>query len=145
MRPREAVIVSIQLCPGSRRPMQPVKQTRLIKDFGLENDRHARAGSQRQVLLIDEETLQSMNLEIGEVKENLTTRRNRPGEKLLTRGHVLQIGVEVRLQITRPCEPCSRMDEIRPGLRRRLSGRRGMLARVLSGGEISVGDSIRIG
>ena len=124
-------------------PCNPSKQTRLIKDFGLENDRHARAGSQRQVLLIDEETLQSMNLEIGEVKENLTTRGIALGN--LTRGHVLQIGVEVRLQITRPCEPCSRMDEIRPGLRRRLSGRRGMLARVLSGGEISVGDSIRIG
>ncbi len=143
MRPREAVIVSIQLCPGSRRPMQPVRQARLNQDFGLENDCHARAGSQRQVLLIDEETLQSMNLEIGEVKENLTTRGIALGN--LTRGRVLQIGVEVRLQITRPCEPCSRMDEIRPGLRRRLSGRRGMLARVLSGGEISVGDSIRIG
>ncbi len=142
MRPLAGVVVSIQLCPGSRRPMRRVRQARLIQDFGLENDRHARAGSQRQVLLIEEEVLQSMNLKIAEVKENLTTRGIVLGD--LSRGQILQIGSEVRLQITKPCEPCSRMDEIRPGLQRQLWGRRGMLARVMSGGVISVGDSVRI-
>lgn len=135
-------IVGIQRCPGSRRPMQPVNPARLIQDFGLEEDRHARAGSERQLLLIEEETLQAMNLRIGEVKENLTTR----GLDLtgLENGSILQIGSEVRLRITKPCLPCSRMDEIRPGLQRELDGRRGMLATVESGGSISVGDPIRV-
>lgn len=135
-------IVSIQRCPGSRRPMQPVSPAKLIEDFGLEEDRHARAGSERQLLLIEEETLQAMNLPIGEVKENLTTR----GLDLtgLENGSILQIGSEARLRITKPCLPCSRMDEIRAGLQRELDGRRGMLARVESGGFISVGDPIRI-
>ena len=135
-------IVSIQRCPESRRPMQPVNPARVIQDFGLEQDHHARAGSERQLLLIEEETLQSMNLSIGDVKENLTTR----GIVLtgLDNGSILRIGSEVRLRITKPCLPCSRMDEIRAGLQRELDGRRGMLARVESGGSISVGDPIRI-
>lgn len=138
----QGIIVGIQRCPGSRRPMQPVNPARLIQDFGLEEDRHARAGSERQLLLIEEETLQAMYLRIGEVRENLTTR----GIALtgLESGCILQIGSEVRLRITKPCLPCSRMDEIRAGLQRELKGRRGVLARVESGGSISVGDPIRI-
>ena len=135
-------LVSIQRCPGSRRPMQPVSPARLIQDFGLEKDRHARAGSERQILLIEEEVLQAMNLRIGEVKENLTTR----GIVLsnLDQGQILQIGSMVRLRITEPCRPCSRMDEIRAGLQQDLEGRRGVLAKVESGGSIAVGDPIRI-
>ena len=138
----EGIIVSIQRSPGSRRPMRPVSAARLIQDFGLEEDRHARAGSERQLLLIEEETLQAMNLRIGDVKENLTTR----GVVLtgLENGRVLQIGSEVRLRITKPCLPCSRMDEIRAGLQRELKGRRGVLARVESGGSIAVGDPVRV-
>ena len=142
MSSHDGVLVSIQRCPGSRRPMQPVNPARLIQDLGLEKDHHARTGSERQVLLIEEETLQAMNLRIGEVKENLTIR----GIALngLDQGRILQIGSEVRLRITTPCRPCSRMDEIRAGLQRELHGRRGMLANVESGGAISVGDRVRI-
>ena len=46
------------------------------------------------------------------------------------------------LEISEPCAPCSRMDEIRPGLRLQLEGRRGMLAVVVEGGIADVGDSI---
>ena len=142
MSSSEGTIVSIQRSPGSRRPMQPVNPARVIRDFGLEEDRHARAGSERQLLLIEEETLQAMNLGIGEVKENLTTR----GVVLtgLETGRILRVGSEVRLRVTGPCRPCSRMDEIRAGLQEELDGRRGVLARVESGGSISVGDPIRI-
>jgi MOSC domain-containing protein YiiM len=122
--------------------MKFVNPATVIRDFGLEEDHHARAGSERQLLLIEEETLRAMNLRIGEVRENLTTR----GIVLtgLERGRILQIGSQVRLRITQPCRPCSRMDEIRAGLQRELDGRRGMLASVESGGSITVGDPIRI-
>ena len=161
MSSHDGFLVSIQRCPGSRRPMQPVNPARLIQDFGLEKDHHARAGSERQVLLIEEETLQAMNLRIGEVKENLTIRgiavNGLDQGRILQIGSevrlrittpcrpcILQIGSEVRLRITTPCRPCSRMDEIRAGLQRELHGRRGMLASVESGGAISVGDRVRI-
>ncbi len=48
------------------------------------------------------------------------------------------------MEIVGPCEPCHKMDAIREGLRKKLDGRRGMLATVINGGPIKVGDSIRI-
>jgi MOSC domain-containing protein YiiM len=42
------------------------------------------------------------------------------------------------------CDPCSRMDELRPGLRAELDGKRGMLAHVVEGGEIALGDAIEL-
>jgi MOSC domain-containing protein YiiM len=47
-------------------------------------------------------------------------------------------GTIVSLQL---CQ-CSRMDEIRPGLRNEIAGRRGMLAKVVSGGFVRRGNSI---
>ncbi len=41
--------------------------------------------------------------------------------------------------MTKECEPCSFVDSVKPGLRTELEHKRGMLARVLHGGEISVG------
>ena len=49
------------------------------------------------------------------------------------------IGQQVRVggalfEITMVCDPCERMEAIRPGLQAKLEGRRGMLARVLESG-----------
>ena len=40
------------------------------------------------------------------------------------------------------CDPCQRMDELRTGLRSLLEDKRGMLAHVVAGGEVAVGDEI---
>lgn len=42
------------------------------------------------------------------------------------------------------CDPCHRMDELRAGLRSLLDDRRGMLAHVVEGGEVAVGDPIEL-
>ena len=42
------------------------------------------------------------------------------------------------------CDPCRRMDELRQGLRAELDDKRGMLARVLEGGEVAVGDAVQL-
>jgi len=59
-------------------------------------------------------------------------------------GARLRIGGEVRVEITGECDPCRRMDEVASGLRAALTPdwRGGVLSRVLSGGEIRVGDRI---
>jgi MOSC domain-containing protein YiiM len=36
------------------------------------------------------------------------------------------------------------MDELRDGLRAELDGKRGMLARVVQGGEVAVGDEVEL-
>jgi MOSC domain-containing protein YiiM len=63
-----------------------------------------------------------------------------------TPGVVIAIGEDVRLEITVECDPCSRMEEIAAGLKAALTPdwRGGALARVLRGGDIAVGDEIRI-
>ena len=89
---------------------------------------------------MDEETLKDFNLAAGEIRENITV----SGINLtqFTDGERLSLGSSVILKITGECEPCSRMDEIRPGLQSLLDGKRGMLAYVESGGEIKIGDGI---
>jgi len=61
-------------------------------------------------------------------------------------GARLRIGAAVVLEITMECEPCQRMDALRPGLRRALTPdwRGGVCTRVLAGGRIALGDIIRI-
>ena len=139
--PGQGTVVSLQLCLGNRQPMSPVTSAHAIENLGLEGDRHAKQDSKRQVLLIEAETLEKLNLHMGEVRENITTR----GIDLmkLPIGTRLSIGKAV-LQLTVECEPCNLMDELRPGLRETLKGQRGMLARVTRSGQLSVGDEIRV-
>lgn len=61
-------------------------------------------------------------------------------------GTVVAIGPTCRIEISMECDPCSRMEEIKPGLMAALAPdwRGGVLGRVLDDGEIAVGDEVRI-
>ena len=122
--------------------MQMVNQVEAVGNLGLKNDRHAIAESSRQVLLIEKEILDVLGLQPGQVKENITA--SGIAIMRLPYGRRLQIGREVVLEITKQCSPCSRMEEIRPGLLREIAGRRGILARVAVGGTIHRGDRIEL-
>src|ERR1700688_1217622 len=123
-----------------RLPMDEIEETRVIANVGLEGCAHARpGGGPRQVLLVDRETLEAMDLRPGVVRENITSEgidvnSLAPKQELL-------IG-EVRLQVSEICHPCDQLEKVRPGLRREMRGRRGMLCRVLEGGMIRRGDTI---
>ena len=138
-------IVSLQLCVGHREPMETPESVNVIAGLGIEGDRHATdegVRKARQVLLMDEETLEAFGLAHGEVRENITT----SGIDLAATpaGATLALGDGVVLKTTGPCAPCARMDEIRPGLRLELDGKRGILASVVRGGTIRVGDAISV-
>lgn len=122
--------------------MTVVEEIEFFANLGMNNDAHARANSERQVLMIEEETLKALKLQPGAVKENITT----SGIELmkLASGTRLQAGKDVVVEITKPCSLCSRMEEIRPGLLNELAGRRGMLAKVIAGGVVRQGDLIQI-
>jgi MOSC domain-containing protein YiiM len=119
--------------------MEELSEVRALDDAGFEGCAHARPASKRQVLLMDRETLEAMDLRPGVIRENITTDGlNVNGLQI---GQLLRVG-EARLEVTSVCTPCDLMEAIRPGLRKELWGRRGMLCRILEGGVIRRGDSI---
>jgi len=120
-------------------PMEELFLAEAVSDVGFAGCAHARPGSQRQLLLMDRETLEALELSPGIIRENITTEGlNVNG---LQPGETLRVGGAF-LEVTIPCTPCGLMDKIRVGLRREIRGRRGMMCRVVQGGIIRPGDTI---
>jgi MOSC domain-containing protein YiiM len=134
-----AEVLHLFRAPRKRLPMEEAAEVRAVEGRGLEGCAHARTGSPRQVLLMDAETLELMDLQPGIIRENITTRGiNVNG---LAAGQRLRIG-EAHLEVSVVCTPCDLLEKIRPGLKRELRGRRGMMCRVIASGMIRRGDSI---
>jgi len=127
-------------CAAKKRlPMVELAEVCVADNSGFAGCAHARPHSARQVLLVDSETLEAMNLEPGIIRENITTSGlNVNGLEI---GARLRVG-ETHLEVAAVCTPCDQLERIRPGLRKELWGRRGMLCRVLEGGMIRRGDPI---
>ena len=134
-------IVGLHIATAHRAPTQRQESARALADLGLEGDIHNHPDSKRQVLLMDEETLNAFGLEAGRVRENITTRGIEL--KTLALGSRLRAGNAV-FEITQWCNPCKMIEDIRPGLRAQMAGQRGMFVRVVAGGEVRVGDAIEI-
>jgi MOSC domain-containing protein YiiM len=134
-----ANVLHLFRAPQKRLPMEEMEEVRVLQDSGIEGCAHARANSARQVLLVDSETLEMMDLQPGSIRENITTRGiNVNG---LAAGQRLRVG-QAELEVSMACTPCDLLEKLRPGLRRELRGRRGMLCRVIATGTVHRGDSI---
>jgi len=134
-----AKVQNLFRAPKKRLPMEELSEVQVVADTGFEACAHAQPGGKRQVLLVDRETLEAMDLRPGVICENVTTEGlNVNGLQI---GQQLRMG-EARLEVSDVCTPCDQMEAIRPGLRKALWGRRGMLCRVLEGGVVRRGDSI---
>lgn len=123
---------------GSKAPLR-VEQARAIAHVGLEHDRHADPISPRQLLVAENLVYQELDLSPAVLRENLLF--DFPIEQLVS-GDVLRIGEDVVLWLTFHCESCNHLERHQPGVVKALGHRRGMLARVVSGGMIREGDSV---
>jgi MOSC domain-containing protein YiiM len=139
---QQGTITNLHIARVKGTPSDPVQQATAISNQGLEGDRSCKPGALRQVLVMDKETLDEFDLRPGQIKENITT----TGMDLsqTKAGQILFIGDQVTMELVGECEPCEQMDAIRSGLRQRIDHRRGMLAVVINGGPIAVGDFVRI-
>lgn len=107
----------------------------------------------RQVSLIEAESWAVAMAELGRRGDDLIPWYERRANLLVEGlrlprepGKIIAIGATLRIETTRECDPCSRMEEIAPGLKAVLipDWRGGVLGRVISDGEIAVGDEVRI-
>ena len=118
----------------------PHERVQAIAGNGFDGCAHANP-PKREVLFVSQQHLDALGLEPGAIRENLTV----AGADV----HDWEIGQRVRVgealfEITMVCDPCHKMDELREGLRAELEGKRGMLARVVEGGEVAVGDRVEL-
>jgi MOSC domain-containing protein YiiM len=134
-----AELSAIFVCPGRGVPMEPRDRAVLLAGHGLEGCAHARPGGKRQVLLVSAAHLRAVGVEPGTIRENLVVEG--ADVQSWPVGRRVRIG-GVELEVTMICDPCQNMEAIRPGLQAELEGRRGMLARVIEGGELAVGDPV---
>lgn len=144
--PQQGRLEWIGLRPARRAEVLEVAEARLSTDFGLEGDRYAGRSGNRQVTLIQAEHLPVMAslLHVAEMPPAML-RRNLvvSGLNLLAlKGKSFTVGDAV-LEYTGLCHPCSRMEEyFGPGGYNATRGHGGITARVLTGGDIALGNQV---
>ena len=131
-----ATVLRLFLKTVHGQPMREVASVDAVTGKGLAGD-VSFGRTSRQILLVDQATLTEFDLQPGQIRENITM----VGLELagLTDGTRIRIG-DATLEVTGDCSPCDHIEEIRPGLRDAIRGRRGVLARVQAGGRITVTD-----
>jgi len=134
-----AKIVGVWTSPGrGTARMDAHERRQAIVGGGIEGCAHANP-PKREVLFVSKEHLDSVGVDPGAIRENLTVEGDDVQQWPI--GQRVQVG-EAIFEITMVCDPCQRMDDLRQGLRAELDGKRGMLARVVEGGEVAVGDDV---
>lgn len=122
----------------------PLSEAQLVEGYGIQGD--AKGGAEmRNLNIMSAETLQRL------ATEGFVTEPGRMGEQLavsgvdidaLPAGARLQIGDAACIEITKPRTGCSKLERYQGKPLRASSGRLGMMARVIRGGRIAVGDNV---
>ena len=143
-----AEVVSIHRAAVKDGVAEPLAEALLRDNYGIEGDWRSRGGKDRQVTLIEEETLLAVGQTLDEPVQPGASRRQIVVRGLPlnpTVGHVLRVG-EAELKVMGLADPCDNMERtIGPGARAALGDHGGICARVLRGGTVRVGDPVAVG
>lgn len=149
---KEGRIFSINFSRAKGVAKKAIKEARLIENFGIEQDAHSGPGL-RQVSLLSIESIRkqgecpkakkkNVTLGPGDFAENITT------EGLdfvrLKIGDRLKMGKSAIAEISKIGKECHKYCAIYYKVGDCIMPREGIFAKVLDGGEISVGDDIKV-
>jgi MOSC domain-containing protein YiiM len=146
-----AHIVSIVYRPqGTGRPQDryervPVERVQLVEFHGIEGDMKGSA-TKRQLNVMHAEVLAELGTEgfkvaPGEMGEQIVVAGLTPAQ--LVPGARIKLGVAV-IEVVEPRTGCARFEMIQGHSRQLVQGRMGVLARVVSGGAVAVGDGVEL-
>lgn len=145
---QDPYVLSINISKGGI-PKLPIESV-YVKEAGLQGDGHNHEKHYRLIQAVcfqDIEKLYELNQEGYSLKEGMT------GENLTVKNlniNALPIGTRlkfeggVEVELTKVRKPCYVLDAINPRLKEEIVGRCGMYAKVLSEGEIKIGERIFI-
>lgn len=149
---------AIYLRPARNVPCVQATSAQAVTGQGLIGDRTLKSpsrnpiGSNRQITLIQAEHIAVLAAFLNKPIDASWLRRNLVvsglnllAAKSLFKDQTMQLHIgEVALEITGPCEPCSKMEAILgQGAYNAMRGHGGVNARVLVGGELKIGDIVR--
>ena len=138
-------VIGIGIAPASRLPLRRIERVVAEAGRGLVGDRYH--GTKHRHLTVQSELdLAAAGAALGGPVDPLATRRNVTisGPVPDERGTRFEIG-PVLVEIVRAAAPCTLLDDvIGPGARVALRRRGGIVCRVLTDGEIAVGDVVRV-
>jgi MOSC domain-containing protein YiiM len=131
--------------------VQAVAQQGLVGDrtFGVPSRNPL--GSNRQITLIQAEHITAISALTGKPVDAATLRRNLVvsginllAAKSLFKDQIMQLSIgDVVLEVTGPCEPCSKMElALGHGGYNAMRGHGGVTARIIKGGELKIGDTV---
>jgi molybdopterin adenylyltransferase len=136
----------VDFTPPDRYSRIPLDQANLLEDYGIEGDR--KGGNPKR----------NLNLLFAEVVEELTaeghlTEPGAFGEQMIIRGlnateikegTLLKLGSGAVLEVISWRTGCDRLERIQGVEKERLQGRLGVMAKVIRGGLVRVGDAVRV-
>ena len=139
----------LAVCTSEKKGMKktPVAEVVIKKDFGVVGDAHADCATHRQVSLLANESIDKMRnkgfeLNYGDFAENITTSGiDLPSMPIGTR---FNVGKEVVLEMTQIGKECHAACAIRQQVGDCIMPREGVFAKVIRGGRVKPGDTIKI-
>lgn len=123
----------------------PVERVTLVENRGIKGDVKGRPGT-RQLNIMAAETLAEL------AAEGFKTGPGEMGEQVVVAGidpNTVAVGTRVQIgeavvEVTIPRTGCDRFESIQGKPKQSVKGRLGVLVRVVAGGEVAVGDAVRV-
>lgn len=132
--------------PEDRYIRIPLNSANLVAGYGIEGDRKG-SNPKRNLNIMSFETLESLR------EEGFSTQPGQMGEQIviqgidvgkLSEGERLQIGNQALVEVVSHRTGCERFEGIQDKSPQLAAGRMGVMAKVVTGGRIAVGDAVKL-